>query len=81
VAIYIPIRKLRETDREVEYSYASDSDEEIKGRFLLDKATGAFTLIEAIPGEKDESFFSRAARKISRYWASGDFPDFTSYSA
>lgn len=82
----IGIEKVAETDETVDYDFVSDVSElpegrrsrwvrvgENRGTLRIDKVTGEVVLLVAMP-EDDGKRFLRAAARIRKHWAAGEFP-------
>ena len=80
MAIYVPIRKVKEDDVSVEYRF-SWSMETNFGLLQVDKRTGEVRVIQALPGDEKNRAFNCAARKVFLHWKEGEFPDETCWAS
>jgi hypothetical protein len=79
MAVYVEIRKNRETQNGFEYRYVA-SDGSV-GRLELARADGSSHPIEIASGDRDEHFYSLAARKLLKHFQAGEFPDETCWAS
>ena len=80
MAVYIPIRKVREDEAMVEYRFADD-EEKRWGRLSVDKRSGEVTIIEPAPGDESKFLSGCAARRVFLHWKEGEFPDKTCWAS
>jgi hypothetical protein len=76
MAVYIPIRKVREDGDSVVYRFGDDRESRW-GMLRLDKRSGEVTIIEPAPGDEHNRLSRPAARKVFLHWQEGSFPDET----
>ena len=93
MAIYIPIRRIRDDAEIVEYHYGRELCEpdparprrnrrvftEI-GRVRLEKKSGEITFLQSV-SDQQEFYESRVARKLTRAFSAGVFPAELDYAA
>jgi hypothetical protein len=78
VAIYIPIRKIREDNESADYSFEIAS---ASGSLRIDKATGEWEDLSPAELEISSGLLARVVYKLRKHWKKGEFPDITSWSA
>lgn len=79
MAIYVEIRKNRETLSGFEYRYVA-ADGSI-GRFEVSRVDGSSHPIEIASGDVDSRFYYLAARKLLKHFQSGNFPEETCWAS
>ena len=79
MAIYVAIRKIVDAPTYVDYTFgASDGP---LGILRLDKVMGRVTLIEPLEEDSGNRLYARAAHKIEKHWAAGEYPDRTCWAS
>jgi hypothetical protein len=79
MAVYVPIRKDRETDGGFIYRYLA-SDGSI-GLLEIDKSTGSTRPIAIAPGDSEQRSYALAARKLLMHFQAGEFPEETCWAS
>ena len=79
MAVYLDIKKSAENSEVVEYTYSTTDNR--AGRFTIDRKSGHTCLLEAAPGEVEESLYQRASFKIKKAWKAGHLPDFDCWAS
>ena len=79
VAIYIPIRKIEETEAYVDYSFKDALGHE--GIVRIDKLSGDFQPLKDLPGSRSVEYLARVVYKLQKHWSNGEFPDATCWAA
>jgi hypothetical protein len=69
---YIPIKKITETPDAALYAFRIE--DQVWGRFWIDRASGTVRLEQAPDTPGIEGYFARASHRVRRAWESGDFP-------
>ena len=79
MAVYVEIRKERETESGFVYRYVA-SDGSV-GLLEVVKADGSSRPIEIASGDREERFYALAARKLLKHFQAGEFPDETCWAS
>ncbi len=79
MAFYIKIEKTAETSDKAIYRFTGDGC--ASGKFSINKNSGEFELIEAMPGDNEQAVYRRASIKILRKWREGNLPDMTEWAS
>lgn len=79
MAFYIKIEKTFEDGEKATYRFTGDAG--AAGLFTINKETGDFSLLEAMPGDDDQSAYRRASIKILREWREGNLPKMTEWAS
>ena len=79
MAVYVPIRKERETDRGFVYRYTA-SDGSV-GLLEISKSTGASQPIKIATGDNEQRSYVLAARKLLKHFHAGEFPEETCWAS
>jgi hypothetical protein len=79
MAVYVPIRKDRETDGGFVYRYTA-SDGSV-GLLEISKSTGSSQPIEIAAGDDEQRSYMLAARKLLKHFQAGEFPEETSWAS
>ena len=79
MAVYVEIRRDRETERGYVYRYVA-SDGSI-GRLELDKSDGSSRPVEFASGDGEGRAYALAARKLLKHFQAGEFPEETCWAS
>ncbi len=79
MAVYVKIRKERETKDGFVYLYVVDDGS--VGRFEIDRANGSTRPIEIATGDPNAHFYALAAHKLLKHYQAGEFPDKTCWAS
>lgn len=79
MAVYVHIRKQKEHDTYVEYSFGAS--EESSGLLRMDRSSGETTLVSPADNDQDDMAFMRASRKLKQHWMRGELPDVTCWAS
>ena len=79
MAIDISIKKTDEQDSHADDAFALDGRQ--PGLLRITKGSGDVTMITATEGDADLGVYSRAAYKIKKYGAKGEYPPITCWAS
>ena len=73
MAVYVLIRKTKDTSASAEYRFGPNEDS--TGLLSIDKVTGRTTLLDGVPGDTRNMAYFRAAVKVIEHWERGELPE------
>jgi hypothetical protein len=79
MAVYVQIRKDRETDDGFVYRYTAPDGS--VGLLEISKSTGASQPIEIAAGDDEQRSYMLAARKLLKHFQAGEFPEETCWAS
>jgi hypothetical protein len=79
MAVYVEIRRDRETEVGFVYRYVA-SDGSV-GRLEIAKVDGSSRPVEIASGDREERFYTLAARKLLKHFQAGEFPEETCWAS
>jgi len=79
MAVYVEIRKERESDKGFIYNYAA-SDGSV-GRLEVSTSDGSSEPVELASGDPEGRLYALAAYKLLKHYRDGEFPDETCWAS
>lgn len=79
MGLLIDIKKMKENDVEVFYSFSTPEGD--VGKVNINKGTGEFLVIEEPAWDKNHKLAARVGIKLEEHWEKGEFPDITCWAS